>query len=98
MRSRDTTSYNNQSKQTLAGAKLLAAGEINVVSSSGNAGICAATSPQEVMYSQLVILIIRAVRAGMRLSAHFRLMEAPQNCLPCQLLLLMVVFVHNLMR
>ena len=51
MRSRDTTSYNNQSKQTLAGAKLLAAGEINVVSSSGNAGICAATSPQEVMYS-----------------------------------------------
>lgn len=51
MSARDTTGYNNQSKQSLAGAKLVAVGEINAITSSGNAPICATATPQEIMYS-----------------------------------------------
>ena len=53
MTSHDTTSYNSQSKQTLAGAKLLAVGEINVVEASKNSAICVAATPQEIMYSPI---------------------------------------------
>ena len=54
MAPRDTTSYNNQSKQSLAGAKLLAVGEINIIQSGApplHAVTCVTATPQEIMYS-----------------------------------------------
>jgi hypothetical protein len=54
MTSRGITSYNNQSKQSLAGAKLLAVGEINIIQSGSpnlHATVCATATPQEIMYS-----------------------------------------------
>ena len=54
MAPRDTTSYNNQSKQTMAGAKLLILGEINIVETGTPnlmSTVCATATPQEIMYS-----------------------------------------------
>lgn len=54
MTSRGITSYNNQSKQSLAGAKLLAVGELNVTQSGSpslHAATCVTATPQEIMYS-----------------------------------------------